>query len=279
MILLNSLLCGGLGLRSRRRVARSGGRTSARAGSRAGCGRRRPGPSTSSPRREVADRWPSTSTVAATSGERFVTTRSCRADDERARVQRVRRDEGEHHRVEPPDEHRAAVREVVGGRAGRGRADQRRRTAACRAPRRRSRSRARSSGRACRRDDDVVDGDAGARRRRSTSSVGSDEHRGTRRRRRARVPASSSSAAIAVRKPTRPKLTPSTGTPVPRKRASARSIVPSPPSTIAMSGDVRRRARRRACRLVRRTAARRPAASATARRRATASPTSASRRA
>src|SRR5581483_11473079 len=43
------------------------------------------------------------------------------------------------------------------------------------------------------------------------------------------------SAGIAVRKPTRPKLTPTTGTPVPRKRPSARSIVPSPPSTIAMS--------------------------------------------
>src|SRR5581483_2588587 len=47
--------------------------------------------------------------------------------------------------------------------------------------------------------------------------------------------ASSRSAGIAVRKPTRPKLTPTTGTPVPRKRPSARSIVPSPPSTIAMS--------------------------------------------
>src|SRR5581483_8087620 len=40
--------------------------------------------------------------------------------------------------------------------------------------------------------------------------------------------ASSRSAGIAVRKPTRPKLTPTTGTPVPRKRPSARSIVPSP---------------------------------------------------
>src|SRR5262245_35670535 len=40
-----------------------------------------------------------------------------------------------------------------------------------------------------------------------------------------------------VRKPTRPKLTPRTGTPVPRKRCSARSIVPSPPSTIARSAS------------------------------------------
>ncbi len=37
------------------------------------------------------------------------------------------------------------------------------------------------------------------------------------------------------RNPTRPKLIPSTGTPVPRKRLSARSIVPSPPRTTARS--------------------------------------------
>src|SRR4051794_21114607 len=42
--------------------------------------------------------------------------------------------------------------------------------------------------------------------------------------------------AIAVRNPTRPKLTPSTGTSLPRNRVRARSIVPSPPSTIARSG-------------------------------------------
>ena len=44
--------------------------------------------------------------------------------DERPDVDRVRRDERQHHRVEAPDEHRAAVRQVVGGRAGRRRADQ-----------------------------------------------------------------------------------------------------------------------------------------------------------
>ena len=49
-------------------------------------------------------------------------------------------------------------------------------------------------------------------------------------------PSSSSSASIAVRKPTRPKLTPKTGTPVPRKRSNARSIVPSPPSVTTRSG-------------------------------------------
>ena len=42
---------------------------------------------------------------------------------------------------------------------------------------------------------------------------------------------------IELRKPTRPKLTPITGTPVPRKRVSARSTVPSPPSTTARSAE------------------------------------------
>ena len=45
-------------------------------------------------------------------------------DDERPRVERVRRDERQRHRVEPPHEHGAAVREVVRRRAGRRRADQ-----------------------------------------------------------------------------------------------------------------------------------------------------------
>src|SRR3954451_4832089 len=49
-------------------------------------------------------------------------------------------------------------------------------------------------------------------------------------------PCSSSSASIDVRKPTRPKLTPITGTPVSRKRWKARSIDPSPPSVTARSG-------------------------------------------
>src|SRR5262245_30754322 len=48
-------------------------------------------------------------------------------------------------------------------------------------------------------------------------------------------PSSSSRLPIELRKPTRPKLTPITGTPLPRKRASARSTVPSPPRTTAMS--------------------------------------------
>src|SRR2546421_1537291 len=48
-------------------------------------------------------------------------------------------------------------------------------------------------------------------------------------------PSSSSSGCIEARKPTRPKFTPITGTRVPRKRVSARSIVPSPPRTTARS--------------------------------------------
>ena len=47
--------------------------------------------------------------------------------------------------------------------------------------------------------------------------------------------AASSSSASDVRNPTRPKFTPITGTPVSRKRCSARSIVPSPPSTSTRS--------------------------------------------
>src|SRR5437763_4363518 len=48
-----------------------------------------------------------------------------------------------------------------------------------------------------------------------------------------------SSGGIDARKPTRPKLTPMTGTSLPRKRCSARSIVPSPPRTTAMSAPLR----------------------------------------
>src|SRR5438874_4343363 len=49
-------------------------------------------------------------------------------------------------------------------------------------------------------------------------------------------PASSSAASMDVRNPTRPKLTPITGTSLPRKRWKARSIEPSPPSVTARSG-------------------------------------------
>src|SRR5262245_23049627 len=52
------------------------------------------------------------------------------------------------------------------------------------------------------------------------------------------TPASSSSAPADARKPTRPKLTPNTGTAVPRNVFSARSIVPSPPNTTARSAEL-----------------------------------------
>src|SRR4051812_12043323 len=73
---------------------------------------------------------------------------------------------------------------------------------------------------------------------------------------------SSRSGAIEARKPTRPKLTPITGTPVPSSLASARRIVPSPPTattSCAFSGSSNSST---------------PARSATTRTRSTASPTS-----
>src|SRR5919202_4566306 len=75
-----------------------------------------------------------------------------------------------------------------------------------------------------------------ARRSPSTraSSVGSSTTTNSPAKARA-SPSSSSSGCIEARKPTRPKLTPITGTFEPRNRVSARSIVPSPPSTTARS--------------------------------------------
>ena len=151
-------------------------------------------------------------------------------------MQRVRRDERDHGGVEAPDEHRPAVREVVGGRARTASRRSGRRTAACRDPRRRSSSSISTIRPGVPLDDDgVVDGDvAGAadldlERRQRHDLVLAGEHA-------RRGPLSSSSPGIAVRNPTRPKLAPITGTPLPRNRVSARSIVPSPPSTTAMSG-------------------------------------------
>src|SRR5947208_133867 len=53
------------------------------------------------------------------------------------------------------------------------------------------------------------------------------------------MPDSSSFGWIEARNPTRPKLTPITGMSLPRKRCSPRNIVPSPPSTTAMSAPLR----------------------------------------
>ncbi len=68
----------------------------------------------------------------------------------------------------------------------------------------------------------------------STSSVGSSITSYSPAKTRA-SPASRSRRPIELRKPTRPKFTPITGTPVPRNLVSARSTVPSPPRTTAMS--------------------------------------------
>src|SRR5690242_2628628 len=64
------------------------------------------------------------------------------------------------------------------------------------------------------------------------SSVGCSMVRYSPRKTRVRS-SSSCSGAIDARKPTRPKLTPITGTPVPSRRASVRRIVPSPPTETA----------------------------------------------
>ncbi len=72
----------------------------------------------------------------------------------------------------------------------------------------------------------------------SSSRVGSSTTSYSPAKTRAR-PSSRSRFAIELRKPTRPKLTPTTGTPCPRKRVSARSTVPSPPSTTARSARLR----------------------------------------
>ena len=71
-----------------------------------------------------ATRWPSTRSVAATAAVAFRTVTSAPRGTTNGRAcERVRRDEGHRHRVEAADEHRAAVREVVRGRARRSRAD------------------------------------------------------------------------------------------------------------------------------------------------------------
>ena len=84
------------------------------------------------------------------------------------------------------------------------------------------------------RADHVVDRPPPPSRRRRPRGSAARRPR-ARRRTRARAPPPSRPAVIAERNPTRPKLTPITGTVVPRNRCSARSIVPSPPSTTARS--------------------------------------------
>ena len=153
--------------------------------------------------------------------------------DERPRPQVVRSDEGQRHRVEAPHQHRAAVREVVGRRAGRRRADEPVAGDAAEVLTAERPLELDHAPELTARDDGVVDGDEplpvglDVERRELDHLELAGEDAGN--------PRSSSSRGIALRKPTRPKLTPITGMPVPRNRCSARSIVPSPPSTIATS--------------------------------------------
>src|SRR5256885_8924800 len=92
-------------------------------------------------------------------------------------------------------------------------------------------------------------------------SVGCSMVRSSPRKPRARS-SSSRSGAIEARKPTRPKLMPITGMPVPSRRASVRRIVPSPPTATA------------SCARSGSSTTSTPARSATARTRSTASWTS-----
>ena len=155
-------------------------------------------------------------------------------EHQRARVERVRRDEGEHHRIDAPAHDRAAGREVVAGRADGGR-DHHTVAAALAhvdavdlpAERRHA-----AVGRA--RDEHVVDGGVPPALVDRVSMVGrstvSNRPRSTSGSRSAR-----SFSVSDVRNPTRPKFTPITGTRVSRNRCRARSIVPSPPSTSTRS--------------------------------------------
>src|SRR2546421_1268746 len=96
---------------------------------------------------------------------------------------------------------------------------------------------------------------------RRTSRVGSSTAKYSPSNTRSR-PRSRSPGEIEARKPTRPKFTPITGTPLPSSSASVRSIVPSPPSATTSSAS---RGSSTSCT---------PARSATARTRSTASFTS-----
>ena len=216
--------------------------------------RRRAPPGASSP-----TRWPSTSTAQPTSGVRFQTCSVAAArHDERPGVERVRRDEGDRHRVEPPDEHRA------------------RRSRGCSAvepdgveqitPSHGERAEVLAA-------DRPLELDHAAERRRSstttsltatsrspptsTSSVGSSTTSSSPANARATPALELVARRSTLRKPTRPKLTPITGTPVPRKRVQRaqhrpvaaehdRDAATSSGGSVLRSSPARR-ARRRSC--------------------------------
>ena len=193
--------------------------------------------SSASPGSRTATTWPSTIICTGTSAELFRKLHRVRPPEHhRAGVQRVRRDERDHVAVGARDQHRPAGREVVGGRAGRAGGDhpvasELAQRLAVDAPLQDRHPARRGAG-----EHDVVDGGVRSRRpRRRRASAGRAPR--TRRRTRARAPHRGRVAGMLVRNPTRPKFTPRQGMPVPRQRWSARSIVPSPPSTTTMSGS------------------------------------------
>ena len=172
-------------------------------------------------------------------------------DDERARGQRVRRDERDDEARHAPRQHRPAVGEVVARRALRRRRRRARRSARGRSPRpraRSARSATRKPGLRCTEMSFIAvhvpvrapDRDRRAARACSNSPANARSKS-----------ASSPSGSSVARKPTSPKLTANTGTPVPAYSRSAVRIVPSPPITTqrSTSRDERRvdvDARRRA---------------------------------
>ena len=160
-------------------------------------------------------------------------------------MQRVRRDERDRHRVEPAHEHRPAVREVVRGRAGRRRADH----PVARERRRGPRRRPPTTSSTIRPSVELVATTSLTATCRSPSSshlerrqlddavlAGEDARE---------VPSRARPAAIDARKPTRPKLTPITGTSVPRKRcerAQHRAVAAERDGDVGARAVVARRA-------------------------------------
>ena len=155
---------------------------------------------------------------------------------ERAGGQRVRRDEGDDEAAHAPRQDRAAVGEVVAGRALRGGDHE---PVAAHAPDLLPRQPVGEVGDAHARlavHGDVVDGGParrrGARRRSSAARARSNSPANA----RSKSSASPSGSSVA-RKPTSPKLIANTGTPVPANSRSAVRIVPSPPSTMQRSAS------------------------------------------
>ena len=155
-------------------------------------------------------------------------------DDQGARGQRVRRDVADRVSLHPPGQDRPLVGEVVAGGADRGGGDEP--VAADVADLLAGEPVAelgdavvRAAG-----EGDVVEADPGLALERDLQPRQLDRldlaGEG------AADPCSASSRSTAARKPTVPKLTPKTGTPVRAKRRSACRIEPSPPRTRQMSG-------------------------------------------